>query len=168
MAPHGVFRCLGDDRWVAIAIENVTQWQALCAAMARPDLAADQRYAALAGRTCHEDAIEREIEQWTASLPAERVQDDLIARGVPAHIVANAADVYRDAHLAHRGHFVSLNQRDLGEIVVGNSPATLSRTPARMSRPGPTYGQDAFYVLSEILRLSPEEIAGLAENGALE
>ena len=32
MTPHGVFRCLGEDRWIAIAVRTETQWQALCRA----------------------------------------------------------------------------------------------------------------------------------------
>src|SRR5205814_9542756 len=29
-APHGIFRCAGDERWIAIACETEAQWRALC------------------------------------------------------------------------------------------------------------------------------------------
>ncbi len=43
-APHDTYRCQGEDAWVAIAVENDEQWQALCAVIGRDDLAADERF----------------------------------------------------------------------------------------------------------------------------
>ena len=40
-APHGVYRCAGDDRWIAVEVHTPEQWQGLCGAMGRADLAAD-------------------------------------------------------------------------------------------------------------------------------
>jgi crotonobetainyl-CoA:carnitine CoA-transferase CaiB-like acyl-CoA transferase len=168
MAPHGVFRCAGDERWVAIAVQDDAQWRVLCEVMHQSDLAADQRYATLAGRKRHEDAIEREIEQWTASRSAEQVQDELIARGIAAHVVSNADDIHNDPQFRHRDHYVTVRHPELGEIIVENSRFRLSRTPAQITRPGPVYGQDADFVLSQILGLSSDEITDLAVAGALE
>lgn len=168
MAPHGVFRCSGEERWVAIAVQNDEQWRAICAAMDRPDLVRDARFGTLEGRQSHEDEIEQQIGDWTQGLSAEAVQQQLIARGVPAHIVSDGNDLYDDPQLRHRGHYVTATQRELGEVVLENSRFTLTRTPAEVNRPGPSYGQDTFYVLTSILKLSDEEVADLAEAGALE
>ena len=50
MAPHGVYPAAGEDRWVAVACQDDAAWPALCAVMARPDLAADRTSPAVAGR----------------------------------------------------------------------------------------------------------------------
>jgi benzylsuccinate CoA-transferase BbsF subunit len=44
-APHNVYRCAGEDRWVAIACETDEHFAALCDVIGRPDLVADPRYA---------------------------------------------------------------------------------------------------------------------------
>ena len=49
-APHGVYPAAGTDRWIAIAVTNNEQWQALCAVMGRPDLLRDERCATPGGR----------------------------------------------------------------------------------------------------------------------
>ena len=40
-SPHGVFRCRGEGRWVAIEVRHAGQWRALAELIGRPDLAAD-------------------------------------------------------------------------------------------------------------------------------
>jgi crotonobetainyl-CoA:carnitine CoA-transferase CaiB-like acyl-CoA transferase len=168
MAPHGMFPCAGPDRWIAIAVQDDGQWRGLCVAMGRPDLAADQRYASLQGRKCHEDELERELARWTATQAAERLQDALIAHGVAAHVGATIDDVWTDPQLRHRGYYVPVQHQNLGQVVVESSRVLLSRTPSEIRAPGPTYGQDAHRVLSEILGLSEAEIADLAGSGVLE
>ena len=49
MAPHGVFRCAGEQRWVSIAVRDDAEWARCATAMGRPELAADARFATLAG-----------------------------------------------------------------------------------------------------------------------
>ncbi|MBI5947260.1 MAG: CoA transferase [Chloroflexi bacterium] len=168
MAPHGVFPCLGVDRWVALAAEDDGQWQRLCAAMEMPGLASDARFASLASRKLHEDELEVIIAAWTAALPAEAVQERGVALGVPAHVVATADDLHNDPQLRHRDHFLTVPHPDLGDIVVEGGRFKLSRTPARIERPGPTYGQDASHVLMDILGYSSDQVAEIAAAGVLQ
>ena len=32
-APHGVYPCRGDDKWIAIGVETDAQWDSLCRLM---------------------------------------------------------------------------------------------------------------------------------------
>ncbi|HVC30349.1 MAG TPA: CoA transferase, partial [Steroidobacteraceae bacterium] len=64
--PHGVFRCAGEDRWVAIAARSTLEWQQLCAVMGRSDLALRHDLQSLAGRRLAEAEIERAISEWAA------------------------------------------------------------------------------------------------------
>ena len=50
MAPHGLFHCQGEDRWVSIAVRNEEEWKRFCAAMGRAELATDPRFSTLAAR----------------------------------------------------------------------------------------------------------------------
>src|SRR5262249_46813228 len=67
MAPHGVFPAAGDDRWLAITIEDDAAWRRFAQVIGRPELAADARFATLAGRKRHEDELEELVAAWTAT-----------------------------------------------------------------------------------------------------
>ena len=66
-APHGVYPCAGEDRWLALACETGEQWQALLA-IAEPEggpLHGDS-FATLLKRKANEDELDRLIAQWTS------------------------------------------------------------------------------------------------------
>ena len=56
-APHGMFPAAGDDQWIAIAVGNDAEFQALCDVMEHPDLARDPRLATLPARLQHQDEV---------------------------------------------------------------------------------------------------------------
>ena len=49
-APHGVYRCQGEDRWCAVAVEDDAAWRALCGAIGSPEMALEVKYATAAAR----------------------------------------------------------------------------------------------------------------------
>jgi crotonobetainyl-CoA:carnitine CoA-transferase CaiB-like acyl-CoA transferase len=61
MAPHGLFHCQGDDRWVSIVVANEDEWRRFCSGWGRSELANDPRFATLAARQQHEDELEQLI-----------------------------------------------------------------------------------------------------------
>ena len=66
MAPYGVFRCAGDDRWLALAVPSDEVFARLCDAMGQPELATDERFADAAARYGHQDELEPLVEAWTS------------------------------------------------------------------------------------------------------
>lgn len=168
LAPHGAYPAAGDDRWVAIAVGDDEQWQALCGVMERPELSRDERFATPAARLAHQDALDAIVAEWTQGREAQESEAALQARGVPASAVQNSDELYADPQLAHRGHFVQLEHPIHDTITVEGSRFRLSRTPARVERSGPTFGQDNQYILETILGYSPERIAELAAADVLE
>jgi benzylsuccinate CoA-transferase BbsF subunit len=53
-SPHGVFPCLGKDRWCAIAVFNDKEWQAFCDVVGNPAWTKDNRFATLKSRKANE------------------------------------------------------------------------------------------------------------------
>lgn len=146
--PHGVFRCAGDDRWVAVACETDAQRDAL---------------AALVG-----GADERHIAAWTATRSPDDAMHELQAVGVAAHAVQNSPEVVADPQMVHRNHFRTLPHPELGEITIEGPRFVLSRTPATVSTPGPTMGQHTYEVLTQILGYDEERFVELVVNGVAE
>ena len=168
LAPHGVYPAAGEDRWVAIAVRNDEEWRNLCAAMERPDLAADARFATRAGRLEQSEKLDALVAAWTQTRDREEIERLLQARGVPASAVQNSTELVRDPQLLHRGHFVELEHPERGTTIVEGSRFTLSRTPPAVRRSAPTLGRDNQYVLEKILGYGEDKITELVVAGALQ
>ncbi len=166
--PHNVYRCKGEERWCTIAATNDAQWTALCKAIGKPDLTADQRFDTLQHRKENESALDAMIEAWTAERTPENVMTALQAAGVPAGIVENAADVLNDPQLRARGLFWPMEHSEMGMFTHLGSSMVLSKTPAQASLPSPCIGEHSEYVLTKILGKTDEEFVELLASGALE
>lgn len=161
MAPHGVFRCAGRDRWVAIAVRTDVEWRALAEVMGNADLGTDSRFATLAARKDNEDSLEELVTSWTAGESPESVTAILQARGIPAFPSVTNKDLSSDPHLETRHLFVSLEHPEVGARQHVGIPWKLSGSPLYVRRSAPCLGQDTDYVMQEILGYTPEEIEGL-------
>jgi benzylsuccinate CoA-transferase BbsF subunit len=168
LAPNGVYPAAGEDRWVAIAVRSDEEWPNLCAAMERPDLAADARFATRAGRLEQSEKLDALVAGWTKTRDMEDIERLLQARGVPASAVRNSTELVRDPQLLHRRHFVELEHPERGKTVVEGSRFTLSRTPPAVRHSAPTLGRDNQYVLEKILGYGENKITELVVAGALQ
>ena len=167
-APHGVFRCAGDDRWCAIAVITDGQWQALCRALGRADWESDEALATAPGRKAREDELERGLDDWCAKRTAEEVQQALQGAGVPAHLVADMADIENDEQLRHRGHFWLTDHPVIGPLRYDGAAYRLSDTRAGPRAPAPLLGQHNDYVYRELLGYSDDELAELVAEGIVQ
>ncbi|HUE40141.1 MAG TPA: CoA transferase [Candidatus Binatia bacterium] len=167
MAPHGVFRCAGADRWLSVAVRTDEEWQSLCAAMEDAALGADPRFATLADRKCNEDALEERITAWTQTRSAEDATRCLQAAGVAAFPAMTNQDLYEDPHLNERGFFVDIPHPEVGARHHAGIPWRLSATPCAVEAPAPCVGEHNRRVLAEVLGYSEAEIDRLTTEGAL-
>ena len=167
-APHGVYRCAGDDRWCAITVMNEAQWDGLCRALGRPDWVADARFATLEARKANEPALDGMLEQWTSQGEAGEVMRLLQQAGVPAGVVQHAGDLMdHDPQMAHRGFYVELDHPEIGPMRHEAFSFRLSATPGRLRAPAPLLGQHTDFVLQEILGLPESEVNQAIVNGAV-
>jgi benzylsuccinate CoA-transferase BbsF subunit len=164
MAPHGIYPCAGDDRWIALAVEDEEQWRALVQAMGDPAWA---RGLKRAQRLADPDALDARVGDWTREHEAFALAERLQAAGIPAAPVQNFQDLLDDPQLAHRGHWVPLHHSNLGELPFGRSGFRLSANEGVLRSPGPNLGEHNREVLGGVLGLSDEEIQGLVEDGAV-
>ena len=167
MAPHGVFRCRGEDRWVSIAVRNDDEWRRMCGAIDRAELATDPRFAVLAARKENEDALEQTVTAWTQERSADEVTRILQQIGVAAYPSLDGKDMLANPHVVARGFFVELEHPEVGKRQHLGIPWKMSRTPCDVRRPAPCLGQDTEYVLEEILGLSKEQVTSLKEREIL-
>ncbi len=166
-APHGVFPCLGDDRWISIAVLSDDEWQRLCTAMGSPVWAEDPRLVTAAGRLAHLDDVHGPLAEWTLGFDDYELAGALQRHGVAAAPVLNVADLLHDPHYRARQTFIEV-RHPLGftETIYG-SYVKLSRTVPDV-RPGPAMGQDNDHVLRGLLGLSDTDFAHLVSVGVID
>ena len=166
-APHNVFRCLGEEKWVAVSAETDAQFRALAQVTGNPGWADDARFATSAARLENQDALEALLQQWTAGLEVSEVVATLQAAGVPAAPVSDTAEVLADPHLAERGFVAHVEHPVAGARPVLSLPWTTDGRRVDDLRPAPTFGQHNQWVLKELLQLPDEEYERLVSSGAI-
>jgi len=166
-APHDCFPCLGEDRWCAIAVETEEQWDALCRAIGRPELAPDPRFASFPLRQEHLAELNPIIAEWTSAHDPYEVMRTLQAAGVPCGVVQTGEDLLNDPHLRARQFLVELEHPVVGCLTYPGSPFRMTATPGKPDQLAPELGQHNEYVFGQLLGLSREEIEKLQEEKVL-
>ncbi|MFC1909154.1 CaiB/BaiF CoA transferase family protein [Chloroflexota bacterium] len=166
-APHGCYRCRGEDRWSVIAVFTEEEWQALCRVMGNPAWTKQERFLSLSQRREHIEELNQLIERWTVNHTPEQVMTMLQEARVPAGVVNNAADLANDPQLKSRDFFMQTQHPALGKTRFDSTPIRLSNTPARFQKAAPLLGQDNSYVYRDLLGLDEEQFRQHVEQGII-
>lgn len=161
LAPQGVYRCAGDDRWLAVSITGDKEWRALCAVAGLND---QWRALPLPEREARHDEIDAAISRWTRSEHPWQAARKLQTAGIIAGVVCDARDLIENEHLARREFWALLDHAAAGLLRYPGCPVRLTRTPATYRRPSPQLGEHNDEVLTTIAHLTVDEVATLKEN----
>ena len=167
MAPHGCFRCRGEDNWIAIAVKDDTEWLALCKLIGRPDLGAGSRLSDNRGRHENQEALDREIEAWTITQDHRAAMYLLQEAGIAAGAVLSNKDLLEDPHLRERDFFQVVTHPVAGARPLLGLSWKLSKTPESVCLPAPGLGQHNTYFYQEVLGLPAEQTDELELRGVI-
>lgn len=160
IAPSNVYPTKG-GAFVLIAANQDTVFKRLAAAMGRPELAADPRYATHTARGERQAELDASIGDWTAGLTREELGGVLDAHGVPRGDIYRAPEMLEDAHFKARQAIVSVAHPLFGALKMQNVAPKLSETPGRVDRPGPELGEHNREIFEGLLRYRPDRLAEL-------
>lgn len=166
-APHGVFPCAGQDRWVLVAVAEDAHWPRLCEAIGRPDLLADPSLRTLAGRQAKEHMLEDALAAWTRQRDPADAMAALQAQGVPAGAVISPGVLHDDPHLVARRFWQWRERAVVGSHPQASLPFRETGEPYPVRWPSPTLGEHTQEVLRDRLRMPAAEIAALAASGVI-
>jgi crotonobetainyl-CoA:carnitine CoA-transferase CaiB-like acyl-CoA transferase len=172
LAPQGVYRCAGEDRWLAITCGSDQEWVTLAGIAGHPEWAADTRFTTVAGRIEHHDEIDRLITSWTAGQDRYAAMEALQRAGIAAGVAQTAEDRYdTDPQLDHLEWLTEVPNPSVGTWPLAEVPFDLSETPPHIGGPidkgAPVYGEHNYEVYAEVLGLSEAEVDELAEEGVI-
>jgi benzylsuccinate CoA-transferase BbsF subunit len=166
-APHGCYRCKGDDRWCAIAIESQEEWSHFCEVTGHREWLADARFANPAARVANRKELDYAVESWTSKYTPHQIMIMLQRDGLAAGAVQTAEDLYRDPHLRERGLAREVKHPETGWVTRIGSPVRLTENNFSPSGEAHVAGEDNAAVFGALLGLSSAEIRDLADRKVL-
>jgi crotonobetainyl-CoA:carnitine CoA-transferase CaiB-like acyl-CoA transferase len=144
-AIQNVYRCAGDDNWIAVAI-------------GRPSWITDR----------DADAIDQRLADWFAVQDVDEVVERLAAVGVPAAAVVSPSLVTENPQLRARGFFECLDHPRAGPLLYPRPPfAPLDGAGKWLFRPAPTLGEHNHEVLTTLCGLTDAEVDRLTAQGVV-
>jgi formyl-CoA transferase len=166
VSPSNVYPT-ADGETVLIAANQDTVFRRLAAAMGRPELADDERYATHGARGTSMAELDELIARWTAERKADELLELLAAEGVPAGRTYRARDMLADPHFAARESIVRVPHPEFGELAMQNVFPRLSATPGRVRHAGPELGEHNDDVYRGLLGLGDDDLARLRADGVV-
>lgn len=168
IAPSNLYRT-GDDMWIVIAANQDTVFRRLCAAMDRPELADDPRFADHLARGVHQDELDDLIGGWALGWTLADLLEHLSESGVVAGPVNTVSEVVADEQFRARDMLVDHHDERTGTDVLGPGVVpVLAGTPGGVRRAGaPVAGYDNAAVWGGLLGLTDRQQASLKEAGTI-
>jgi crotonobetainyl-CoA:carnitine CoA-transferase CaiB-like acyl-CoA transferase len=162
-SPQGVYRCAGDDSWVAVAALNDEARVSLAGLLGQSDLAAAED-----SWRERADEIDKLISGWTARRTVGDAVRTLRSHRVAAAPVALPASLLSDPHLLARGFWETVEHPVAGTFLCTTMPFAFVGKPRKwLRRAAPLYGQHTDEVLTEVLGRNDRDLAELRESGAI-
>ena len=160
-APHGVYPCVGEDEWIAIAVQTEDEWEAFSA------FSGIDGFGDLADRLKRVDELDAVIADFTEGQVGQVLMLELQALGVRAGYVASGLELATDPHLAGRGFWKLMERDHVGVLPHPAAPYRVGEEPFDIDRPAPTLGQHNRELLSELLGLTDAEMDDLEREGII-
>jgi len=170
IVPHGYFKTVGEDQWIAITIRDNEEWSRFREYFSEeiPKIE-DERFDSLNGRATHQDHLEAIIENWTNSQDSWALTKRLQGIGIPAYPVMDAPALVDDPNLnqLHRSHVdVRAKHLDENELFRG-IVWKLSVGHGEVSHPTPISGQHNDQILLNLLKYNNDEVKNFRERGII-
>lgn len=150
---------------ILIAGGNDTQYQAVCQAIDRSDLGADERFQTNQLRVKYRDILVPEISKTTLTKTNEEWLKIFEGKRFPYAPVNDVQTTLNHPHVLARNMIAEVDHPACGKIKVVNSPVKFSKTQPTVRTPPPLLGQHTNEVLEQVLGYSGEKIQELKSNG---
>ena len=170
IAPHGYFKTVGEDQWIAITIRDNEEWSRFRKYFSGETPKIEEEiFDSLTGRVTHQDHLEVIIENWPKSQDSWALTKRLQEIGIPAYPVMDAPALIDDPNLnqLHRSHVdVKAEHLDENELFRG-IVWKLSVGRGEISDPMPTSGQHNDQILLNLLKYDNDEATNFRQRGII-
>lgn len=165
VAPSNVYPTA--DGEVLIGANQDTVFRRLCAAMGRPEMADDPKYADHFARGDRQKELDDLIGQWSRGLTTQETLDLMEEHAVPAGRIYKVQDMLEDPHYIAREAIVEVDHPLYKKLFMQNIFPKLSETPGEIQWPGPELGQHNKEVYEDMLGITPTRLEELKAAGVI-
>jgi len=155
------------DGYVVVAAREPSTWVRLCEVLGEPELAYDPRFATAEDRVRNRAILVPHLEAIFGTRPVVEWVERLRAADLSAAPVNHFDRAFAEAPVAEREMIVEYDHPDVGKVRLPGNPIKMSGMTGTISNPAPRLGEHTDAVLSQLLSLSPDEIASLRQQGAI-
>ena len=165
IAPYETYR--SSDGFINVGCGNQAIWQRFCNAAGLAHLLEDERFTTNADRVAHRVALNEAIEPVLAQKTTAEWVNLLRSQGIPAGPIHSVQEALEHPQTVARDMVVHLDHPRAGDIQMTGIQIKLSETPGEVVSPPPLLGQHTPEILSDWLKLGPEDIKRLVTSGAI-
>lgn len=148
-APRNTYQC-ADGTWVAISASSDSIAERVMRLVGRPDLIDEPWFASSAGRGEHGDLLDEPVREWIAQRSKESVIDGFEQAEAAIAVIYDIEDLVTDPHVVDREIFTTVEDPDLGALVMTNVLFQMSETPGSIRFSGRGYDEDSAEILEEL------------------
>lgn len=165
--PHGIYRCAGDDEWIAVSIGSDRAWKALVDLVGQEVPGPWTECGTFLERQRKRSAIDAALGTWTAKRDKWTAARELVATGAPAWPVNTLRDQI-DIDPILKDQFVRVALDPEIQATVQRMPIVFEGTHHELPARHPRLGEHTFEILQQLCGYSEERIAELMGAGALD
>ncbi|MGH9065408.1 MAG: CaiB/BaiF CoA transferase family protein [Acidimicrobiales bacterium] len=162
-APRNTYRT-ADGRWVAVSTSANSIACRVMRLIGHPDVIDEEWFATGAGRVEHVDLLDGLVAVWIGARTRAEVLAAFEEADAAIAPVYDVADLVADPQVRHRGVVTTVDDPELGPVLMQNVLFRLSKTPGSIRFTGRERGADTDEILGE-LGISADEVSGLRERG---
>ena len=154
------------DGWLSVTAGTDSQWEAVCSALSREDLAEDERFSSAANRSKHFTEWYESFDEMLGAFTTEEALKKCQEADVPAVKVLDPSEVAHDTHVKEVGSVAEVEHPIIGKMRIPRQGAVFNNSTKHSPRPAPAYCQDTTDLLIE-LGYSTDVIAKLRSTGTV-
>jgi crotonobetainyl-CoA:carnitine CoA-transferase CaiB-like acyl-CoA transferase len=153
---------------MVIAANQDNVFRRLAAAIGRPELAEDPKFATHLARGDNQEEIEGIVRDWAAQRDAAEIDRVLNEAGVICGPVYTIADVFADPHFREREMLLEHHDPDIGDFIGPGICPKFSETPGEVRWTGPwEEGSHNQAIFGGLLGLTDGELGALKRDGVI-
>ena len=165
-APRNTYRTR-DGHWVAVSSSAQRVAERIMTLVGQTELIEEDWFSTGRGRAEHADVIDGFVSAWIAGRDRAEVLAGFEKVGGAVAPVYSARDIVEDEHIRETKMLVSVDDADLGSMLMHNVMWRMSKTPGSIRFTGRPLGADTDEILTDQLGYTPTEITALRNEGVV-
>ena len=132
MAPHGVYPCVGDDKWISIAVKTEEEWSSFCGVLKDPEWTKEVKFSTSENRIANALELDKRVAAYTNNHDNYELAKQFQEAGVAAAPMLDNSEILEDPNMKERNVFINGEHPVVDETLSYNWPWKIDGIDCRM------------------------------------